>query len=581
MFTLFNHKPNHTLTMALMLFICLAQSFGPSIDPAFGQSSSGPSSQPKLVLEIVSDQMSFDYLYRYKEKLSAGGFRYLIEHGANFVNCRYRQAATQTAVGHSVIATGAYPWSTGIVGNQWLDRRRGKEVHACGEDGLTLVGGTGPAGGTKNLLGSTIGDELRLATNGRAKVFSLSLKDCAALLLAGRLASGAYWFDTKSGAFVSSSQYGHELPAWVKTFNEKRYADSYFGKSWERLLAESQYVASVKDDYPYEKSMIGGGRQFPHVINGGVGGPGESFYQAFQMTPFANQMLCDLAKDAIDVERLGQHTDPDMLAISFSAQDFVGHAFGPYSQEMEDLVLRLDKTLAELFQYVDRKVGLDKCLIVVSADHGVCPIPEFLKEKGMEAGRIDPKAFQTLVNATLVSRLGQDDWIEAFMPPNLYLNLDAIDRKKRFQPDVEALTAKIAHSVAGVGEVYTAAQFYSNQLPAGPHAEAVKSNYFWGRSGELMVLAKPNYVFTSESSGTGHGSPYSYDSQVPLIFSGPGIGCGTFSRSATPADIAPTIAAILQINQPSLVEGRVLFEAMAQEYAKRPANYASNERKAL
>jgi predicted AlkP superfamily pyrophosphatase or phosphodiesterase len=565
-----------------MLFICFSQSLMPSFGQSLAQSSSGSPTTPKLVLEIVSDQMSFEYLYRYKDKLSSGGFRYLIDHGANFVNCRYRQAATQTAPGHSIIATGAYPWSTGIVGNQWLDRRRGKEVYACGEDGLTMVGGTGPCGGTKNLLGSTIGDELRLATNGRAKVFSLSLKDCAAMLLAGRIANGAFWFDTRSGAFVSTSQYGRELPSWVKSFNDKRYADSYFGKSWERLLPETQYAASVRDDYPYEKAMVGGGRQFPHVITGGVGGPGESYYQSFQMTPFANQMLCELAKDAIESEHLGQHTDPDMLAISFSAQDFVGHAFGPYSQEMEDLVLRLDKTLAELFQYVDHKVGLDKCLIVVSADHGVCPIPEFLKEKGMEAGRIDPKAFQTLVNATLVSRLGQDDWIEAFIPPNLYLNLDAIDRKKRFQPDVEALTAKIAHSVAGVGEVYTAAQFYANQLPAGPHAKAVKSNYFWGRSGELIVLAKPNYVFTSESSGTGHGSPYSYDSQVPMIFSGPGIATGTFSRSSSPADIAPTIAAILQISQPSLVEGRVLNEAMSEEYGpKRSGNYASNDRKAL
>ncbi|MBI4532809.1 MAG: alkaline phosphatase family protein [Candidatus Melainabacteria bacterium] len=265
--------------------------------------------------------------------------------------------------------------------------------------------------------------------------------------------------------------------------------------------------------------------------------------------------------------------------MSFSAGDFLGHAFGPYSQEVEDLVLRLDQTLASFFQHLDQKVGLDKCLLILTSDHGVMPIPEFLKEKGLDAGRIDPKAFQNLLDAALDSRLGSESWIESFEPPNLYLNLDAIDKQKYRQPDVEALAAKLARSVPGVGDVFTAVQFFLNQLPSGPTVEAVKKNYYWGRSGELFVLTKPNYIFISEPNGTTHGSPYSYDSHVPFIMVGTGLRAGVYGSKCSPADIAPTIAAIVGIEPPELCEGRVLSEALGQVYGPprpRSAAFASS-----
>ena len=524
------------------------------------------SMQPKLVLMLVIDQFNFDYLNRFNERFGAGGFRYLMENGANFVNCHYRQATTVTAVGHSVISTGAYPWSTGVISNDWYSKRKEKEVQAVDDDTVQMVGGNGGGASCRTMAGSTFGDEMRLATNGRSKVITCSLKDRAALFLAGRMANGAFWYDPRNGHFVSSSQFGGALPSWVTAFNDKRYADGFFGKPWQRLLPENLYNASTKDDYTYERALPGDGRSFPHQINGGASQPSEPFYTNFQMTPFANQMLADLAREAIDKEGLGTHENPDMLGISFSATDFLGHSFGPNSQEMEDMMLRLDQTLASLFQYLDQKVGLDKCLIVLSSDHGVCPIPEFLRDKGLDAGRIDPKAMRSLIEAALDQKLGADDWTSSFQPPNLYLNRVTIAKQKVRKQDVEDIAAQTAESVPGIGDVYTAFQFYMNQMPPSPNIDAVKRSYFQSRSGDLYITARPGHIFSSESNGTSHGSPYRYDAQVPLMLMGPGVRAGRYAQDCSPADIAPTISALLHINTPSLCEGRPLHEAIAPFY---------------
>ncbi len=563
MFSAINWRklPLRILTSLVLATFMLAV-YGPR--PASAQASQA--SRPRLVVVLIADQFSYDYLYRYQDRLGAGGLRFLLEHGANFVSCKFQQATTHTATGHSIISTGANPWATGIVANDWFDRRKKQQVVACAEDTFQMVGASGPGAGTRAMLGTTIGDQMKLATNGRSKVITVALKDRASVFLGGRLANAAYWWDVRSGSFVTSSQFGSTLAPWAKAFNDQRYADRYFGKPWQRFLPENQYTASTRDDYSWERPLPGDGRQFPHVITGGLNAPAEAYFGVFSMTPWANQMLADFAREAIEREGLGQKGDPDFLGVSFSAGDYAGHAFGPYSQEVEDIVLRLDQTLSSFFQYLDQKVGLDHCLIVLTSDHAIMPIPEFLKEKGLDAGRIDPKAFRTLLDAALDSRLGADDWIQSFEPPNLYLNLDAIDKQKYRQPDVEALAAKLARSIPGVGDVYTAFQFFMQQLPTGPLSEAVKKNYFWGRSGELVVFPKPNYIFISELNGTTHGSPYGYDTHVPLILYGTTVTGGRYGKDSSPADIAPTIAAVLGIGAPSLSEGRVLDEALGQVY---------------
>lgn len=540
-----------------------------SLSTAFTQVANAQSAinvQPKLVLVIVIDQFSYDYLSRFNDRFGNGGFKFLMENGANFVNCKYKQANTVTASGHSIISSGAYPWATGVISNTWYSKRKEKAIEATEDDTVQLVGGNGPGASCRSMAGSSIGDEMRLATNGRSKVIACSLKDRGALFLAGRMANGAYWYDQRNGHFVSSSQFGGTLPGWVASFNDKRYADSFFGKPWQRLLPENLYSASTKDDYTYERPMPGDGRSFPHQVTGGASTPNEAYYTTFQATPFANQMVADFAKDAIEKENLGTHDSADFLGVSFSANDFVGHAFGPNSQESEDMMLRLDQTLANLFQYVDQKIGLDKSLVVLSSDHGVAPIPEFLRDKGLDAGRIDPKAMTSLLESQLDQKLGPDDWIASFQPPNLYFNRNTIAKQKVRKQDVEDIAAQAAESVPGVGDVYTAYQFYMGQMPPSPSIDAVKRSYFTSRSGDVYITPRPGYIFSGESNGTSHGSPYRYDSQVPLIMMGVGIRSGRYAQECSPADIAPTISSLLHINAPSLCEGRALSEAIAPFY---------------
>ncbi|MBP6745097.1 alkaline phosphatase family protein [bacterium] len=552
---------------AILLAVLLAAQIAPlspqltSFQPSAQAQMQGLAAKPKLVVLLVADQLSYNSLMRFQDKLSGGGIRYLSESGANYTNCRYLQATTQAACGDATIATGASPWATGIVGDLWFDRRKNKAISAVADESAPLTGANSGGASSKFLQGTTIGDQMKLATNGRSKVFSLAVRDSQALLLGGRLANMAMWFDTRTGNFVSSAQYSRDLPTWVKGFNDQRQAEKYVAKPWQRLLPETAYGASSRDDYTNERALPSDGKAFPHMISGTTAGEGA--YSTLAMTPMANQMVLDLAKEAIDKEGLGTHSDTDLLSIGLSAGGELINNFGPYSQESQDLVLRMDQGISALLGHLEQKVGLNNCLIIFTANRGAQAIPEFLKERGLDSGRIDPKTFKTFLDTSLDNRLGQDDWIEAFEPPNLYLNFSAIDKNKYRQPDVEALAAKVAHSVPGIAEVITSAQLYSNQLPNGPYSEGVRKSYYWGRSGECYVIPKPGYVFSSESTGTASGAPYSYDSQVPLLLHGFGIEGGKHSETVSPSDIAPTIAALLNIETPSLSEGKVLVTGIA------------------
>ncbi len=548
----------HLLRAFLTLFVLICLGINSICPPALAQASQ--SARPKLVLLIVADHFSYNYLSRYQDKLSSGGLRYLMEHGANYTNCRLSYATSQNACGQAAISSGANPWLSGIVADEWYVPKKNKVMSATADDTYHLVGGTGAGASSMRLVGTTIGDQMKLATNGRSKVISCSLRDTSALMLAGVLANGAFWFDRTSGSFVTSSQYSVDLPAWAKGFNDQRYADKYIGKPWQRSLPETEYGASTRDDYPYEKAVDGWTKQFPHVISG----QGEQFYNAFAMTPWANQMTCDFAKEAIEKEFLGQHNEPDMLCLSLAAGDHLNQVFGPYSQESEDLVLKMDQSLASLFQLVDQKVGLNNTLIVFTAAHGTMPIPEFLKERRMNTGKIDPKSFKTLLDSALDSQIAADDWIDEFSPPNVYLKLETLEKQKVRQADLEAVAAKLAKSIAGVGDVLCRHQLILNQVQSGGNAEAQRHSYYWNRSGELLIYPKPGYVFASENAGTASGSPFAYDTQIPLILCGSSIKAGRYSQTVSPIDIAPTVTSILGIEAPSLCEGSGLSDAVGQ-----------------
>lgn len=544
-----------------MIFVFIISIICP---PMPSQAQSTDTGKPALVVLVVADQFPYNFLARYRDKFQAGGLRLLMDQGAHYPSCNFKTATTQAAVGASVISTGAYPWATGVVGNTWYSRNKKGSTSATLDDSATMVGGNGVAGSSKGMAGTTVGDQMKLATNGRSKVFAVGVDQSSSLLLAGRLANNAFWLDNKTGSMVSSSKFGSTLTGWVKAFNDQRYPEKSLGKPWQRLLPENQYAASTKDDYPYERMLPGDGKVFPHVVQAGSQSAGQDYYEPFAMTPFANQLVLDFAKEAVDKEFLGQHPDTDLLIIGMNAGEKLTQYYGPYSQETQDLVLRMDQGLATLFQYINDKVGHGRATIIFTASHGSPAIPEFSKERGLDSGRIDPKVFSSFLDAKLDTQVGHEDWIEAFDPPNLYLNLDAIDRQKLRQPDVESLVGRVAHSVPGIGEVFTAWQLYTNQPPNSPFSDLVRRSYYFGRSGEVFVNPKPGFVFTGESTGTGYGSPFAYDTQVPLLLYGAGIKPGKYGQSVAPSDIAATICAILGIESPSNSEGTPLADALSQ-----------------
>jgi predicted AlkP superfamily pyrophosphatase or phosphodiesterase len=512
-----------------------------------------PGRRIRLVVGIVIDQFRYDYLTRFERQFGEGGFRRLLNAGAVFSNANYIHTPTYTACGHATFMTGATPAMNGIVGNDWYDRETGKAVTSVSDSETKLLNGTVGAEGMspRRLVGSTLGDEMKLATNGRAKVIGMSYKDRSAILSAGKHPNGAFWFDSATGGFVSSTYYFNDLPVWVKTFNHDQSPDKYFGRKWEPLLLE------VVDQQSFQEVPAKG---FPYILNGGEQKPGLKFYDQFQASPFANDHLAAFARAAIEIESLGADDIPDLLTISFSANDLVGHAFGPYSQEVQDMTLRLDRTLADFFTYLDRKIGLNSVMIVLTADHGVGPVPEQVKAMGF-GGRIDPASITNAVTATLNKRFGDEKWVVSFVNRNIYLDEGAVARRKLDLAEVETAASHAALMVPGIAAAITASQITSGHVPNGPVAVSVANGFFQGRSGNVIIVPRPFFIFGA-SPAANHGTPYSYDTHVPVIFYGPGIAAGSYRSSSSPADIAPTLSSLLAVERPSNSVGRILTEAL-------------------
>lgn len=523
------------------------------------QGGSRPARPPvRLVVGIVIDQFRYDYLTRFEDQFVADGFQRFLRRGANFTANNYLHTPTYTAPGHATFMSGTIPALNGIIGNEWYDRRAGREVTSVSDTGVKQLGGREGATGASphRLIGSTLGDQLKLVTQGRAKVIGISLKDRSAILPAGKRPDGAYWFDGSTGNFVSSTWYFNDLPAWVKAFNRDRHTNRYFDRTWERLLPESAYARSAGDDNEYE----GRDHLFPHSLRGNDERPGTAFYGRFQSSPFANDHLADLAMAAIESEKLGMDDVPDLLTVSFSSNDLVGHAFGPHSQEVQDITLRTDRTLASLFARIDRMVGLQHVLFVLTADHGVAPVPEQVKALGY-GGRVSLNAISGAIEKTLDARYGDEKWILSTGNGNVYFDLSIFARKSIDLPTAESVAAAAVTSVPGVAACYTRSQIVSGGMPATRLAQSVVLGFHPERNGNLVVVTEPFYL-VGGSSGTSHGTPYSYDTHVPLLLLGPGIRPGWYSQSSSPADIAPTLAVLLGLNPPSNSSGRVLGEAL-------------------
>ena len=569
-----------TLALGLAVLILLS-----SVVPAQRRPQPTVQKRPKLVLLIAVDQFRYDYLERFGDLFGPNGFRRLLRDGASWTQSNYDHMPTYTAPGHATMMTGAYPAESGIIGNEWLDRASGKRITSVSDESVKLLGGlpNDPASSPSRLMASTVGDELRLATADRAKVIGISVKDRSAILPAGRHANAAYWFSWTSGTMVSSTYYFPQLPAWVTAFNNAKPADKYFGTKWDRLLPESEYTKRAGPDNPSWENVASTSNDtnsFPHTITGGATSPNRSFYTALDYSPYTNDILVSFAQQAIVNEQLGQDDDTDVLTVSFSANDYVGHRFGPYSQEVMDVTLRTDQNIATLLDFVDARVGLANTLIALTADHGVSPIPEQAAALGLGGGRVPFANVMGKIQAAISARYNPQgktpdpsaDYLlrfpegtssrEWFINNNIYFNYDALRRDGVNIEEFSQVVVAAALSVPGIARAFSRLQLLRGATSiTDPIERRALHGFYPSRSGDVVMVAEP-YKYIAETITATHGSPYSYDTHVPTIIMGAGVTPGRYLEPASPADIAPTLSALLRITAPTNSTGRVLIEAL-------------------
>ncbi len=522
-----------------------------------------PPPKPKLVVAITIDQFRPDYLQGFQPYFGAGGFNLFLRRGANFTGARYEHGVTSTCPGHAVVLTGSHGNVNGIINNDWYDVTSGREVY-CAADSLARVIGRPKKEGRspRNLIGHTVGDELKLSTAGRSRVIAVGGKDRSAIMLGGHLADGAYWsVDTM---FVSSTYYMQDLPAWARQFNSSGAMSTHAGKVWQRLLPGAVYDAHGPDDVVGEEVVATRSRVFPHRL-GGLVPSFDSFVTSFEYSPFHNDVVAEFAMKALVEEGLGRDSVTDLLAISLSAIDRVGHAYGPNSQEVMDIVIRTDRVLERLFAFVDKQVGLANALIVLTADHGVAPLPELVEAIKPGAGRgrrVNPAIVAAAVNARLDARfgaVGAPGWIVHHQPPWIYLNVAEVEKRGIAVEAAEKEAKAAVEQISGVHQAITATEL--RLLSQGPRSPAALS-FHPARAGNVYYSMRPYWLAEVHETGASHGSPWSYDARVPLLWFGSRIRPATHSGRVSVADVAPTLAFLMGISEPGGSTGRVLSEML-------------------
>jgi hypothetical protein len=481
--------------------------------------------KPKLVVAIVFDQFRYDYLERFRSEYHAG-FDRLLKDGAVFTSAHYEHFPTVTAVGHSTFLSGALPSESGIIGNEWYDRTEGRLVTSVSDPATKLVGGRGGEGSSpQRFLVSTVGDELKMSNGGKSRVIGVSLKDRAAILPAGHMANGAYWLDNTTGNFVSSTYYFADVPAWVKSFNDARPADRYMGKEW---LTHSMPKAAP------------------------------AIYAALAASPYGNEMVESFAEKALQNEQLGKHEETDVLTVSFSSNDYIGHEYGSDSPEVHEISVRSDVLLDKLLQAVDRQVGLANVVVVMTADHGGGPVPEVNVARHMPGGRLARGVVADTVLKALKAKYGNFDWIANSEEHSLYLNLAQIAAQKLDRDEVARTAAQALATIPHVSRVYTREQLMSGAVLNDYSGRLVLNGYYAPRGADVEFLLDPYWLNTTTHAS--HGTTFDYDTHVPVIFMGTGIRAGRYDQSIFVNDIAPTLANILHVETPSGSVGRVLAE---------------------
>ena len=497
----------------------------------------------RLVLLVAVDQFRYDYLTRFKADYT-GGFKKLTTDGAVFTDAYLEHYPTVTAIGHSTMLSGATPSVSGIIGNDWFDRESSKSVASITDTSVTPIGAAGAATASpRRLLVSTLGDQMKLAseaerrTPNAPRVIGISLKDRSAILPVGRGADAAYWFDTKTGVFVTSSYYMTTAPAWVRTFNERRFPDTVAGRAWTPLSSPAVVL-----------------KQLPKEV-------GSTLYEAVYGSPYGNDMLLDFVSEALAAERLGQRGVTDLLSVSFSSNDSVGHTYGPDSAQVHDIAVRTDRVIGALLDRVDKLVGLQHTIVAFTSDHGVAPVPEMLNERSLPGGRMTNKELFGAIEQALTKRFGAGPWLMATAGSSPYLNYTLIAEQRLDQSEVRRVAADAAMAVPHVARVYTRDQLLRGEVAQDLIGRRVLRGFNAQRSGDLEIILEPFWM--RQATGTTHGSPYNYDAHIPLVLMGPPIRRGTYSDHVALNDLAPTLATLLEVDPPSASSGRVLTEAIA------------------
>ena len=498
--------------------------------------------RPKLVVVIVIDQFRGDYLERYRDQFGDAGFRLLLDHGAYFPNCNYNYANTRTAPGHSTLFTGAYSNGHGIAANEWWDQRKKRMVTSVEDDGTKLIGVAGdkPGASPHNLLADTLGDELKLATQGKARVFGISLKDRAAVLPAGFAGDAAYWIEAKTGAWVTSTYYRDELPRWVQDFNSTRPA-----KYWDRDWKDAQGTLLLSTAHRKSKD-----------------GSDAGFYDVVGPTSFGNEYEFEFAKELVVYENVGRGPATDLLSISLSPNDILGHRVGPDSPEMQQMALDLDRELADFINFLGHQFGLADVWIALSADHGVSSLPDQVKKLRIPAANLDVTKIEAQINSAITAKFspGHPAAYVKLDYPLAWLDQDAFAAAHARQPDAERAVGE-AMKQAGWRNYYTKSQLALSQAPDTALGRKYLNSY--SPEGSWYVMGVPDFYTVGPGQGTDHTSPYSYDTHVPLAFYGLPFQPGTYRTSVEPVDMAPTLASLLGVNAPTHSVGRVLTEALA------------------
>jgi predicted AlkP superfamily pyrophosphatase or phosphodiesterase len=474
----------------------------------------------KLVVAIVIDQFRYDYMTRFDASYQSG-LRRLHDAGAFFTDAHQAHYPTVTAVGHATFLTGSIPAINGIVGNEWFDRETGKMVTSVSDDATKLVGGNGGAGASpKRLVGSTLGDEIKIAGPKDTTVIGISLKDRAAILPAGHAANAAYWFESDSGQFVSSTYYMSDLPAWVQAFNKS-------GATSKNLAGK------------------------PFAVQ-----PTKQYYDEMIRTPYGNDLLESFAEQALKEEHLGQHSGTDVLTVSFSSNDLLGHRVGPDAPEVRDMCLETDRALGKLLQAIEAEAGAGNYVVVLTSDHGVAPIPEELTKRGMPAGRFSSDEIYRAIETALSEKYGPAKWVLGSAELSPYLDHELLRARHIALTDAVETAASAVRKLPYIFRVYTSTQLEHENLAGDPIGNLMQRGFYRDRAGDLFVVQKPYWIASKD--GTSHGTPFSYDTHVPVIFYGRGIRAGRYDENIRVADIAPTLAALLGVNEPSGSVGRVL-----------------------